>query len=69
MISLKHAIDVLGLTDDDMVYVCRQHYDMFAMHLTVLQIKEQYDINRTKVVRIFPTHYKYSNQLDWEFII
>lgn len=69
MITLKQAINLLGLGDCNMVFICREHLDFLAPHLTVKQIREKYDMKKTKVVKIYPYHYKYSDDFDWELII
>lgn len=69
MITLKQAINLLDLNNSDMVYICHEHYDSLAQYLTVKQIREKYDMKNTKVIKIYPYHFKYSNDLDWELII
>lgn len=69
MITLKQAIKILGLSDDDMVFLCKEHLETFAPYLSVKRIREKYDIKNTKVIRIYPYHFLYDDSLDWELII
>lgn len=69
MITLKEAIRLLDLSDQNMVYLCTERFQMFAPYLTVKQIREKYDMQRTKVLRIYPYHFKYSEDHDYELII
>ena len=69
MITLKQAISLLDLSDSDMVYICREHLDQLAPHLTIKQIREKYDMKKTEVIKIYPNHYRYSDSSEWELII
>lgn len=69
MITLKQAINLLDLSDDDMIFICREHLDSLAPKLTVKQIREKYDMKKIEIVKIYPYHYRYSDSFDWELII
>ena len=69
MITLKQAIKILGLDDNDFIYLCKEHCEAFAPYYTVKQIKNKFDMKNTKVKKIYPYHFRYSNELEWEFII
>lgn len=69
MITLKEAIRLLDLSDQDMVYLCKERFEPFAPYLTIKQIREKYDMKRTKVLKIYPYHFQYSEDHDYELII
>lgn len=70
MITLKQAIELLDLKDSDMVYLAKERFDWQAKYLTVKQIREKYDMKRTKVWKIYPYHHQYnSDPDDYELII
>ena len=69
MITLKQAIEVLSLYDSDEVFICKEHFDISATRMTIKEIKEKYNIEKTMIERIYPNHFKYSDSLDYEFII
>ena len=63
MVSLYNAVKLVGRLDkdDDIIYLKRDKKDddLFGRNtpdeiLTVKQLKEKYDLRRTKVVRIAP---------------
>ena len=70
MITLKQAIDVLDLKDNDMVYLVKERFEHFAPLVTVKQIREKYDMQRTKVLKIYPYHFQYDADDDtYELLI
>ena len=69
MITLKQAIKLLSLDDSDIVYICKKHHQSFADHYSVREIRNKFDMKNTIVKKIYPNHFVYSGDLDWEFII
>ena len=69
MITLKQAIKLLDLTDDDAVYLCKQRHQSFATRYTIKEIRNKFDMKNTIVKKIYPNHFFYDPDLDWEFII
>ncbi len=69
MITLKQAIKLLNLQDDDFVYFCKKHCEPFAPFYSVKEIKNKFDMKKTMVKKIYPYHFICSGDLDWEFII
>jgi DNA primase catalytic subunit len=69
MVTLKQAIQLLGLKDDDAIYICRYHCETGAPYYRVKQIRNKFDMKNTIVKRIYPYHFFYSGDLDWELII
>ena len=69
MITLKQAIKLLDLKDDDFVYICKEHHQSFAPFYSVKEIRNKFDMKHTKVKKIYANHFVYSPDLDWEFII
>ena len=49
MISLREAITLLSLKDNDTVYICSRHCDNNATFITVKQIRNKYDMRKTMV--------------------
>ena len=69
MITLKQAIKLLDLDNNDIVYLCFKHCESFAPFYTVRQIKNKFDMKKIKVKKIYPNHFIFSDGQDWEFII
>ena len=69
MITLKQAIQLLDLNDDEIIYICKKHYQSFADSYSVRDIRNKFDMKNTIVKKIYPNHFAYSADLDWEFII
>ena len=69
MITLKQAIKLLNLSDDDIIYFCHKHHERFAPSYTVKEIREKFDMKNTNVKNIYPYHFRYDNDISWEFII
>ena len=69
MITLEMAINVLGINDDEVIYICQKHGDILTSPLKVKEVKKKYDIKNTEVIRIYPYHFLHSNSHDWDLII
>lgn len=69
MITLKQAIKLLGLEDNDRVFLCEKHCETFADSYSIKEIRNKFDMKKIMVKRIYPNHYIFSGDLDWEFII
>ena len=69
MITLKQAISLLDLSDQDMIYLAKERFDHNAPFMTVKAIREKYDMKRTMVLKIYPYHWKYDPANDYELII
>lgn len=69
MITLKQAIKLLDLDDDEIVYICKEHHQPFASCYSVREIRNKFDMKNTIVKKIYPNHFVYTGDLDWEFII
>lgn len=69
MITLKQAIQLLDLKDNDAVYICRRHCETGAPFYSIRQIKNKFDMKNTMVKKIYPYHFFYNGELNWEFVI
>lgn len=69
MITLKQAIKLLDLHDDDIVYFCKFHCQTLAKYYSVKEIRNKFDMKRVMVKRIYPHHFWCDPDLSWEFII
>lgn len=69
MITLKQAVSLLDLSDQDMIYLAKERFDDNAPFMTIKAIREKYDMKRTMVLKIYPYHWKYSPDNDYELII
>lgn len=69
MITLKQAINLLSLDDDERVFICKEHQQLFANSYSIKEIRNKFDMKNTIVKKIYPNHFRYSDDLDWEFII
>ena len=69
MISLKEAIKLFGLENDELVYVCHEHCQNGVSPLTVESVHNTFDMKRTMVKRVYPYHFRYSNDFEWELIV
>ena len=69
MITLKKAIKLLSLKDDDIIFMCKEHHQPLAKFYTIKEIRNKFDMKNTMVKKIYPNHFRYSNDLSWEFII
>lgn len=69
MITLKQAIDVLGLPDDESVFLCHEHCEFNAHSTSVKEIRDKYDMRHTLIRRIYPYHFQYCDDLNWELIL
>lgn len=70
MISLIQAVKLMDLKDGNVVALCHEHFDHEAQLISIRDIKETYDMRRTKVRRIHPYHFMYDPGDDTiEFVI
>ena len=69
MITLKQAIQLLDLSDDEVIFMCKEHHQSFASSYSVKEIRNKFDMKNIMVKKIYPNHFIYSGDLDWEFII
>ena len=69
MITLKQAIRLLDLGDDEIIYICKEHHQSFASSYSVREIRNKFDMKHTMIKKIYPNHFAYSGDLEWEFII
>lgn len=69
MVSLKQAVRLLDLQDDEMVYICHEHCEPCVLPISVKSIREKYDMRKTMVKRIYAYHFRCSDAMDWELVI
>lgn len=69
MVTLKEAINLFDLKDDDIIYLVKRRHETFVEPLTIRKIREKYDMKRTMVLKIYPFHFRYSDSQDYELII
>ena len=67
--TLEEIIHVLGLTNDDVVFLCTKPHDTDAPCLKIRQIRKRYDTSRIGVKKVYPYHYKGGIDLGWEIVI
>ena len=70
MVSLKQAIALLDLKDDDMIYLASERFAWDAEYITIREIRNKMDMKHTMVWKIYPYHFQYREDPDdYEFII
>lgn len=69
MVTLKEAINLLDLRDQDMIYLAKERFDHFAEFMTIRKIRDKYDMKRTMVLKIYPYHFQYADDHNYELII
>lgn len=69
MVTLKQAIRLLDLDDNEIIYICKEHHQIFASSYSIREIRNKFDMKHTIVKKIYPNHFMYSGDLCWEFIV
>ena len=69
MITLKQAIALLDLEDNDFVFLCKHRHEMFTDVMSVAQMRKTLDLKKVWVKKIYPDHFVFDPDVNWEFII
>ena len=67
--NLLHAIRLLDLRDDEIVHLCKRPRQSEAPMYSVKELRRRFDLRSIEVRKISPDYYRYSEGVNWEFVI
>ena len=67
--NLLNAIRLLDLRDDCIVHLVKRPEQFEAPYYSVKELRRRFDLRAIEVRKINPWHYKYTCDVNWEFVI
>ena len=67
--NLLNAIRLLDLDDDECVHIAKRWQQSEAPMYSVKELRKRFDLRAIEVRKINPWHFRYSESINWEFII
>ena len=67
--NLLNAIRMLDIDDDEVVHLAKRPQQSEAPMYSVKELRRSFDLRAIEVRKINPWHYRYAENVNWEFVI